>query len=42
MKKWPTLNERNFFALATLAVLAVLVFGFSRSFYFLPLFSGAP
>lgn len=42
MNKWLAFNERNFFAFAGLAVLALLAFGFSRSFYFLPLFSGAP
>jgi FtsH-binding integral membrane protein len=42
MNRWLALNERNFFAFAALAVLALLVFGFSRSFYFLPLFEGAP
>lgn len=42
MGKWWIANERNFFAFAGLLVLALLVFGFSRSFYFLPLFSGAP
>lgn len=36
------LNERNFFAFAVALVLALLLIGFSRSFYLLPLFEGPP